>query len=495
MSTITSPRRQESHRVYLQQFIQNSATLESSINTTSAAIRLTLAATCQDVTQLLRQKFGLRPLQPKRDFDKGTSSGSLSALDRINARLGRNNSSSDDLKKKQKKRIYDRTQHDALVVVASCFVPSGYLRYEHESKISTYTPPNGLNQQQQGQDQSQQVPTLEAFNIFRTLLPDENPLQVKNEMWSKAQHVQEEAHILFGESDDSSTASSIATGIHTSRSPRRDRARNKPPIIRLFFVPCHDNSATIEIEGYCTDADSDDDEDYNDNDDDNVYSGSKSKKDCQPDENFQMEDEDTSVPQWKCELELYRYTSCREGITLSQEQQNLVRERHQFAILSGLEASSSASSGDGCISGYLFKLSERDSNVWKRFHCVLPNNQQFWYVSRVKDVEAAAGADEGTNANSNMITSKCIGKHGIIHLNGTLLMESIDPTLPLSGIPCQLECTFQLITKEGKTHTFRAGSRNAYSRWMHCISESIVRCQENSYFDLAEEMVRSLGDY
>ncbi len=537
MSTITSPRRQESHRVYLQQFIQNNKTLESSINTTSAAIRLTLAATCQDVTQLLRQKFGLRPVQVKRDRDSFSSSGSLSALDRINARLGRNPGSSNSLdkegKQKKQKRIYDRSKHDALVVVASCFVPRGYLRYEHESKHSISMssnnnggagvgvgagPANTQQQQPQGSldHNHQQAPASEAFNIFRTLFPDENPLQVKNEMWAKAQHVQKEAHLLFGETTSHAhdDPSSIATGIHASNpsinssmnvnSPTRNinmnRARQKPPIIRLFFVPCHDNgvpsNATIEIEGYCTDADSDDDK----GDEDEVDYGDENRFGVTSYLNSNGMNEDHSqseplTPPWKRELQPYRYVSCQDqdgAIQISQDQRILVRERHRFAILSGLEASS----GDGCVSGYLFKLCERDSNVWKRFHCVLPNNQQFWYVSRVKDVEAIARVDEEDSRarnSSNMITSRCVGKHGIIHLNGTLLMESIsiDPTtLPLSGLPG--ECTFQLITKEGKTHTFRAGSRNAYSRWMHCISESIVRCQENSYFEMAEEIVTSM---
>ena len=440
MSSLSPRRQQESHRVYLQQFTHNADIHESSINTTSAAIRLTLAATCQDVTQLLRQKFGLPPLH--RAIIK--ASGSSSALDRINAHLAQVRSTSQGTKSnldalggpRHGRRKHDPSIDDALVVVASCFLPRGYLRFEHESKDVS-----GLNQD-----------SPEAFNLFRTLLPDENPLQVKNEMWTQVQQLQEEANALFGANEDLSTA----------RRPR------KAPVIRLFFMPCHNSgvsNATIEIEGYCTGAESDDDDDEEEGDDANdCISNGKNAREA---------DDISPLPQWKRELISY---SCQDKAILSKNQRILVKDRHRLAILSGLEMAS----GNECVSGYLLKQSKTDNNIWKKVHCVLPNNQQFWYVSRIKEI----GPEESPDA--NMITTRYLGKHGIIHLNGTLLIEPIDPVSPLFGIPC----TFQLITKEGETHVFRASSRNAYLRWMECISGSIVQCQENSYFELAEEIVR-----
>ena len=65
-------------------------------------------------------------------------------------------------------------------------------------------------------------------------------------------------------------ATSTGTGMDTSR---RDQVRGKPPMLRICFVPCHDNgvpsNATIDIEGYCTDVDIDSDDegdgDFHDN--------------------------------------------------------------------------------------------------------------------------------------------------------------------------------------------------------------------------------------
>ena len=569
-----SPRR-KSHRVYLQQFIaigsSNSSSIlnspESSINTTSAAIRLTHAATCQDVTQLLRQKFGLRALNTPMKANTGTrtgtdvcvdpragnmkQSGSISALDRINARLEhiRKSNSSSSIKskdtnsenisknhkrstRKRERRIYDRSKEDALVVVASCFVPRGYLRFEHESSndharyrthghgqghgqghghgsLNNTATRSSMNQDQYRTNHHNQYlhenPVeieLEPFNLFRTLLPQENALEVKNDMWSRAQRLQEEAMALFGdlEQDESlSVIDSDTTGtIATTGTGRRDRVRGKPPILRIFFVPCHDNgvpsNATIDIEGYCTDVDVDSDDDKNDNDNLYIHDEKETRNGTHEQDlhsTYKYTAANSKKSKWKEELKIYQYNT-EQPYQIPQEQKRLVQERHRFAVLSGLEASL----GDGCVSGYLFRLNERDSNVWKRFHCVLPNNQQFWFVSRVKDVQAVAAAEKGTERSSQsqshtMITSRCIGNHGLVPLNGTLLIESIDPTLSTSGHACQMEYAFQLVTKEGKSHIFRAVSKNAYERWVQCISANIVRCQENSYFDLAENIFRA----
>jgi len=81
----------------------------------------------------------------------------------------------------------------------------------------------------------------------------------------------------------------------------------------------------------------------------------------------------------------------------------------------------------------------------------------------------------------NDITSR-IGKHGIITLNGTLLLEANPQFLEVPN-------TFQLATKEGHVHTFQAGNKNAYLRWTQCISERIVLCQENSSFELTDGII------
>lgn len=463
-----SPRRQESHRVYLQQFTRGgTATVpqhESSVNTTSAAVRLTLESTTEKFTELLRQKFGLLPL-PKIPGASATRSTSSSALDRINAHLAmQRQKSSENENNKRRKRAYDPYKDDTLVIVASCFLPRGYVRFEHEQPTASASH-NSTSNANHSLSQPQNSSGSEAFNLFKTLSPDDNPLFVKDELYQKILLIQEEAIALFGSSSAGSGPGSSADDITaaTSKSPRRVR---KPPVIRLFFMPCHNSgvsNATIEMEGYCTDT-----EEENDNDVDN-------------DEDTEMNElssnATTPIPQWKRDMIPY---SSHPKVEISKQQKGLMKERRLLTILSGHEIAS----GNECVSGYLLKQSKLDGNVWKRVHCVLPNYPQFWFVSRVeKDGHMFPQEDLPGN---NMITSQCLGKHGMIELIGTFLIETIDTDSPLSGIPC----TFQLMTKDGDIHTFRANSKSAYSRWMDCLSNRIVECQENSYLDHAEALVR-----
>jgi len=508
----TSPRRQESHRVYLQQFTRGpftaslplptplpspsplpSANLShpksqsqsqhdesSSVNTTSAAVRLTLAATTGDVTELLRQKFGLLPL-PKSSINNTSSSrsNSSSALDRINAHLELQRKKSSEFlllenNKKQSpariRRIYDPFKDDTLVIVASCFLPRGYVRFEHDTFAPSAVPTtshgsasNSIHPQSQQHTNSSGA---EAFNLFKTLSPDDNPLIVKDALYQQILLIQEEAMVLFGSTSTVSGSGSNGddTSSTSSKSPRRVR---KPPVIRLFFMPCHNSgvsNATIEMEGYCTDSEDESDYDDSGNDDDT-------------DMNQLHSTTATNIPQWKRDIIPY---ASHPKANLSREQRLLMKERRLLTILSGHEISSS----NECVSGYLLKQSKRDGNVWKRFHCVLPNNPQFWFVSRVKNGYTSSQDDL---AGGKVITSRCLGNHSMIELNGTFLMEAIDIDSPLSGIPC----TFQLMTQNGDIHTFRATSNNAYTRWIDCLTKRIVECQENSYLDNAEALVRT----
>lgn len=255
-------------------------------------------------------------------------------------------------------------------------------------------------------------------------------------------------------------------------------------------MPCHNSgvsNATIDIEGYCTDVedDSEDSQESNTNlQKSMVEKESNTKKEKQP--------------SWKDEVASIYIQNNNEkmlrALQLSNEQKRLMKERNLLATLSALEVSS----GNDCITGYLLKQSKRDENVWKRVHCVLPNAQQFWFVYRVKNEYLydllLLNEDEYGNRSSsmpssngnNIMATRSVGTHGVIYLNGTYLIEAMDSNSPVAGIPN----TFQMITKEGEIHTFRASSRNAYLKWMDCISKSIVQCQENSFLEHAEEMVK-----
>ena len=110
--------RQESHRVYLQQFTD----ADGSINATSVAVRLTEKASwCKQLTELLRQKLKLPPLK-RKDQALKIESEYTTPLDRINAKLGR---TVENVK-------YDPFKHDALVLVASYSMPKTYIGFEHE---------------------------------------------------------------------------------------------------------------------------------------------------------------------------------------------------------------------------------------------------------------------------------------------------------------------------------------------------------------------------
>lgn len=417
--------RQESHRVYLHQFTD----ADGSINATSVAVRLTEKASCKQLTELLRQKLKLPPLKAKDQVLK-MESEYTSPLDRINAKLGR---TVENVK-------YDPFKHDALVLVASYSMPKTYIGFEHEIKQESSA-------------------TAESFNLFRTILPHENPLLIRDQLVNKMSNMIEDAEMVSASS--SSTWKPITSS--PSRSPIRG-ARNQPAI-RLFFMPCYHSgvsSATIDIEGYCSGVDSDSDEDA-DTCVDLVQDEKLMRFNKEENLSFLLSANDSALLDDSSSL---NQTSKREKA--------LYRERHRMMVLSNIEATS-----EDTICGYLIRQSS-DPNIWKRVYCVLTNNQ-FWFVSRVHHIKHIGPGVEGSP-----VTTNRIGKHRIIDLDGTLLNELIDDQNPLSGIPF----TFELNTKDGKTHVFRANSRPSYEKWMYCLSERIINCQENSYMELAESMIR-----
>lgn len=467
MSSTSFQRRQESHRVYLQQLTQGNeeASLSSQLNTTSAAIRLTSAATCLDVTKLLRQKFGLPSLGAGENPPSfGSHTPSVSALDRINTRLGRNSASGDSAKILKKQ---DTTVHDTLVVVATCMLPRGYISFEQEPRcLNGYEQSSGMGGETRTYDDAQNSNAIgdtsskssspETFNIFRTLSPEENPLKIKDKLYNSLQQVQEEAEeLIYGSTTDASKK--LASG-SIPGSPTR-RVVRKTPVIRLFFMPGKDvSNSTIEVDGYCSGIESDDEE-----------FGSIQ---------FPSSSSSTEkIPQWKRELIPYFYQNNFQCIKNStKDQDTLQRERHRASLLAGLKSSGGMES----VSGYLLKQCSKDCNIWRKYHVELLPNNELWYISRLKILRVDANRLGGSSRNIRRI-----GKHGIIPLNGTLLIEHIDHSSPLSRVPY----VFQLVTKEGQKFVFRASSRNSYTRWTDCISMNIIQGQENGYFELAEDMI------
>lgn len=485
--------RQESHRVYLQQYTKAQGTKDPSFKTNSTAIRLTSVTNARDVCYLLRQKFGLPSLPQSsssssssqvsnlssnssiQNNEKNLSSPQTPLVHRIHARLNQvrqqqqsNNksielkkasstdSSSEEARKKQrrhrrkqrrKKVLECQLNEDVLVMVATCYVPKTYVQFEHEeysfsqqqggNSSASHTalkPSNSLDSTatRQGEANNNSSFLIEPLNIVETLLPSEIPLQRMDDLLSYTDRLQDIVEIeVFGKK-------------------RTSKKTRKPPLIHWFFIPKHDNQipkAAINIDGYCTEA----------------FDGSDYDEENDKHENLKREQKkDDSVPSWKNEI--IEYNSDK---TTHQQQSRLERERHLFKVLSTFEA---INSNDN-TSGYLLKQSHKDKNVWKKVHCVLTENQ-FYHVSRVKNF----GKNNSTR----------IGEHGIIDLNGTLLLESMIDS-PLSGLPN----TFQLTTKEGNVHVFQAGSKSAYTKWSHCLSDRIVLCQEYSSFATTDSIISS----
>jgi len=146
--------RQESHRIYLQVFAprgnnvndtQNHPTsnyASSTTTTTSAAVRLTDKARTQDVTALLRGKFGL----PRILNNNKESTYSREAYPSLQKRLSQSESSSrqhsfhhsDSASIDNTLETAIDEEADALVLIGTIDrPPKGYLRFEHEESVAT----------------------------------------------------------------------------------------------------------------------------------------------------------------------------------------------------------------------------------------------------------------------------------------------------------------------------------------------------------------------
>ena len=215
----------------------------------------------------------------------------------------------------------------------------------------------------------------EPFNIFRTLSPEENPLVIKDKLYSSLQQVQEEAEGLFYGSETDASKEKVSVSI--SRSPAR-RGVRKTPVIRLFFMPGKDViNSTIEVDGYCSGIESDDDEF----------------------ESIQLPSSSSSsakISQWKRDLIPYSYKKDFHCIkNSSKDQEKLQRERHRISLLTGLKISGGIES----VSGYLLKQCSKDCNIWRKHHVQLLPNNELWYISRLKILRVDANQLGGTTRN------------------------------------------------------------------------------------------------
>lgn len=491
--------RQESHRIYFQRFILDGNRKEIKHNVESARIRLTATARCNDVTSLLRKKFDLptltnsqSPSSPSRtsassstnllnDSDVPLAHRIHSRLEQIRAAVSESN---DNLLNNSRNATASDQQSkcDTLVLVATIFsLPHDYLQFEHHetsAQFSSFTntsansPPSPTTSYpsemkevsssksetiMNSQNNESNTPSTsnhisEPFNIVCTLQPHDIPLEKKDEIM--AQSVEKVMRHI----------------------PSAQQTFNiKPPLLRWFFVPIYlkgDNdsevdlkqnnlgiynangrapslcTSSVDIDGYVTDME------YDSDIDDSIVA-----------ETFDNSD----TFSWKShQCSSYYYAD--EGVLLKCPlRQRIQKERYLQAIMLRLESETD------CVSGHLLKKSRRDDNVWKRVYCVLTEGK-FFYVSRKKDIH-----EYSTVATKDIVDCR-VAKHKMIDLRGACINK------------CQPNehhhiHTFEIRTKCGTLHIFRATKRTTQAQWIKRLLVYTKNCNDNYLFDNADAII------
>jgi hypothetical protein len=299
----------------------------------------------------------------------------------------------------------------------------------------------------------------EPIHIVRTLLPEEQPLQVRDEMLVKLMHLREKAEDEMG------------FHLNDYGGRKDDVELFRPaPTFRWYFQPCSPlggigSSASspkvqaipayIDVEGYCTDNESDSDHDeIND-----VGSG---------DAEMNGGNDGRDSPEAE----------------ISYEMRILIEERRRIHVLRELTDTSFI------VSGYLLKQSRRDPNVWRRVFCVL-SEDRLWTIQRMKPLKNSGCSD-------GILSVLRIGRNEYITLHRSLLLEKgegNDLTGQYSPSRCsgyylsplnhRLRNAFRLITDQGQSHTFRAFTSQSLHLWVASISERITQMHVDGMMDLA----------
>ena len=459
--------------------------------TTSAAVRLTDKAKVKDVTSLLRGKFGLPPiLHQKREhiiYGSNRVGGTASVSHGSGSAYSMNTLDEEVAKD-------DDGVVDALVLVGTFErPPKGYLRFEHVSlheekqriqkflqdqsqraadahKIDPHTSSgssvdtNMTSNMSSSADRmrfdvsEEDTPEfdLEPIHIVRTLLPEEHPLIIRDEVMTLLTELRQRAENEIG--------------CHLTMEGREGELKTQypHPTFRWYFQPCSplggSNAVTdskiqctpayIDVEGYCT-------EDESEN---------------EPDENVDKEDmiNDDLNASASCQVSRMRHT--------------LIEERRRSAFLKDL-----SSDLPFIVTGYLLKQSWRDPNVWRRVYCVL-SEDRMWTVGRMKLL-----TNKCIDSSSNVILP-CIrtGRHRFFTLHGSHLIEKgVDDLIIrqhsssrysgyyLTPLCQRLPNTFRVITSQGKCHTFRAFTQQSFRLWVSMISESIAQNNSDENMNLA----------
>ena len=199
--------------------------------------------------------------------------------------------------------------------------------------------------------------SCEPIHIVRTVLPDEHPLQIRDEMLGRMSKFQQKSEVEMGmHLERNEGEGKNVDQLRSSTTPKL--------IIRWYFQPCsplgstgtfHNVPACIDVEGYCTDGKSESDSDDDDGDDA---------------EDINSEEEKESTPS----LSAGKDHQSNSSNAYSQLKSQLIEERCRFTLIRDL-------SDPSLLSGCLLKQSGKDPNVWKRKYCVL-SEDRLWVIGR-----------------------------------------------------------------------------------------------------------------
>ncbi|KAL3762010.1 hypothetical protein ACHAWU_002106 [Discostella pseudostelligera] len=286
---------------------------------------------------------------------------------------------------------------------------------------------------------------LEPIHIVRTLLPEEQPLQVRDEMLVQLMHLREKAEDEMG--------------FHLVGGDKGDvELLRPPPTFRWYFQPCSPLGgigmsasspkvqcipAYIDVDGYCTEYDSDSEHD-------------------------EVDDDSHETP-------------------MSSAMHQLVEERRRIHIMREL------TDPPFLVSGYLLKQSRRDPNVWRRVYCVL-SQDRLWTIRRMKPLKKS----DNISSSDDILSSLRVGRNQYITLHRSLLLEreeGAELTRQYSSSRCsgyylsplnhRLQNSFRVITAQGQSHTFRAFTSQSFRVWVSSLSEKIAHMHGDGMMDLA----------
>ena len=428
MSTTTT--KGESHRIYWQQYIsskngtsnQNNSDHKSrrELITSSAAVRIShTGAKARDVTDLLRSTLKL-----------GTN---------LSAAAPFTNSGDNQ---------------DSLVLVGTLYsLPRSHVQFQHEldghsngdasadagkesqAAVASHTSPTH-------KESAVPVPSTyssksDPFHVVKSLAPNDDPLEVRRRMQDHLRELQEAAPVS-----------------RTIISPK----------LQWFFVPAPNETNSlipncVELDGYCTsleDEESDEDENDDEADDEKELSQKSST------ESF-----DNMVQSrfpWLCKEE-----DLTGQLSADVDQRGSLNRRgkRQDRLSQALSRQKAITLKSQCLSGYLWKRSRKDPQVWRKSYCVLTEDY-LWSVSRIYE----SGEER-------------FSKHSCIRLTRALLLEPSPDYIPLFRTPF----AFEVVSGKGISHVFRAANKPMQTRWIEALSSRIVQSFENSLIDHAELIV------